>query len=202
MKSIVFYFLLLLMIGIILIRPCSAQGKRTDQPWQLDLAAGVHTFYAPVEHLKWGRSDLTAMAGLNKLIGKRQLFSVGLQLQFFRHNYAGDALALQLIGQYTPVIGQRLELGLGAGVGYRFAMYPGGSLRWNGSDWEKGKSFKGITHFPLQLSLGYRSIQANSYSFSPYVSCQFEILSGYSPDLNPLPVSALMLGVKIHNNKK
>jgi hypothetical protein len=180
----------------------TANGQRTDQPWQLDVAAGLHSFYAPVEHLKWKRPEFVTTATLNKLLNRKQLFSVGLQLGYARNNYQGDALFVQLIGQITPVIAEKIEVGIGLGAGYRFALYPSSSSKWDGGNWIKGKPFKGVIQAPVQLSLGYRSIRLQSLEFRPYTAYQLQALFGYSPDLSPLPVSNFLLGMKIHNYKK
>ena len=180
----------------------TANGQRTDQPWQLDVSAGLHSFYAPVEHLKWERPELVTTAALNKLLNRKQLFSVGLQLGYARNNYQGDALFVQLIGQITPVIAEKIEVGIGLGAGYRFALYPSSPSKWDGSNWIKGKPFKGVIQTPVQISLGYRSIRLQSLEFRPYAAYQLQALFGYSPDLSPLPVSNFLLGMKIHNYKK
>lgn len=196
MKQILILFLMSCFAGGI------AKGQRTDQPWQVDLSAGLHSFYAPVEHLKWKRPELVTTASLNKLLGPKQLFSVGLQVGYARNNYQGDALFVQLMGQLTPVIAQKVELGIGLGAGYRFALYPSSSLKWDGTSWNKGKSFKGVIQAPLQFSLGYRSLRMQSLEFRPYIAYQMQALFRYSPDLSPLPVSNFLMGVKIHNYKK
>ena len=180
----------------------SANGQRTDQPWQLDVSAGLHSFYAPVEHLKWKRPEFVTTAAVNKLLNRKQLFSVGLQVGYARNNYQGDALFVQLIGQITPVIAEKIEIGIGLGAGYRFALYPSSPLKWDGSNWIKGKPFKGVVQAPIQLSLGYRSIRFQLLEFRPYAAYQLQALFGYSPDLSPLPVSNFLLGMKIHNYKK
>lgn len=189
------YFTLTI-IFLTLLLGASAQ-KRTDQPWQLDIAAGLHSFYAPVEHLQWSRPELITTAGWGKPLGKKQTFEVTLQLGYARNNYQGDALFLQLLGKVQPVIAQRIELGLGLGFGYRLALYPSQPQKWNGSEWTAGHSFKGMYQVPVQLSVGYRSLHLDRYEIRPYVAYQLQALLGYNPDLSPLPSSAALLGLKI-----
>jgi hypothetical protein len=185
---------------IIILLACCFKGntqKRTDQPWQLDVAAGLHSFYAPVEHLQWKRPELVTMAGWGKPLGKKQTFEVTLQLGYARNNYQGDALFLQLLGKFQPTIAQKIELGLGLGFGYRLAFYPAQPQKWSGSEWTAGSSFKGMYQVPVQLSVGYRSLHLDRYEIRPYVAYQLQALLGYNPDLSPLPVSAALLGLKI-----
>lgn len=184
------------------ILPFQTQAQRSDEPWQLDLAAGLSSYYAPIKSLNWSRPELVTQVGYGKPLGSRQLFSVGLQLGYARNNYQGDALYLQLVGQITPVIANKLELGLGLGFGYRMAMYPSRPQVYDQGKWKEGKAFKSVYQVPVQLSIGYRSILLNNYTIRPYLAYQLQPLFRYSPDLSPLPVSNTMLGLKIQQTKK
>lgn len=196
-KTATMYRYFALIILSLALLPGLCAQKRTDQPWQLDVAAGLHSFYAPVEHLQWRRPELVTTAGWGKPLGKKQTFEVTLQVGYARNNYQGDALFLQLLGKVQPVIAHKIELGLGLGFGYRFALYPSGPQKWNGSEWTTGSSFKGMYQVPVQLSVGYRSLHLDHYEIRPYVAYQLQALLGYNPDLSPLPVSAALLGLKI-----
>lgn len=191
-----YHFFFSILAFLFLSLPASAQ-KRTDQPWQLDVAAGLHSFYAPVEHLQWKRPELITTAGWGKPLGKKQAFEVTLQLGYARNNYQGDALFLQLLGKYQPVIAQKIELGLGLGFGYRLAFYPSHAQKWSGSQWTGGSAFKGMYQVPVQLSFAYRSLHLDRYEIRPYAAYQLQAILGYNPDLSPFPVSAGLLGFKI-----
>jgi len=183
--------------------PIQAQEKnrRTDQPWQLDVAAGLHSFYAPIKDLKVQRPELLTSVGWGKPLGPKQTFAVTLQLGYARNNYQGDAMYLQLLGQYTPVIANKVEAGIGVGFGYRLGFYPSSSQKWNGQAWEKGSLAKGMYQVPVQLSIGYRSLKLDDYQLRPYLAYQLQALFGYNPDLSPLPVSAGLLGLKVQKVK-
>ena len=179
--------------------PGKAQ-QRTDQPWQFEMSAGIHSFYAPVAGLELKRPELITMAGLGKPLGKKQLFEISLQLGYARNNYQGDAVFLQLLGKFQPVIARRIETGIGFGFGYRIALYPSKAQKWNDGEWKEGVPFKGIWQVPVQFSLGWRSLQPSKYEIRPFVAYQLQALLGYNPDLSPLPVSAGLLGIKIQKH--
>lgn len=179
--------------------PGEAQ-QRTDQPWQFEMAAGIHSFYAPVEGLEPKRPELITMAGWGKPLGKKQVFEISLQLGYARNNYQGDAVFLQLLGKFQPVIAQKIETGIGLGFGYRVALYPSKAQKWNGEEWKAGIPFKGIWQIPMQFSLGWRSLHLEKYEIRPYVAYQLQALLGYNPDLSPFPVSAGLLGIKIQKH--
>jgi hypothetical protein len=180
----------------------TACAQRTDQPWQVDVAAGMHTIYAPVKDLKWRRPELLTTVGVGKPLGHKQAFNVTLFLGYARNNYMGDALYLQLLGQYTPLIAGKIEPGIGLGFGYRLALYPSQPHAWDGSQWKAGRPYKGVLQVPVQLSVGYRSIQLQSYEVRPYVAYQLQTLFNYNHDFSPLTVSAGLLGIKVQNSKK
>jgi hypothetical protein len=193
MKPLFTLFTILLLKSQLL----TANAQRTDQPWQLDVAAGMHSFYAPIKDLKWRRPELVTTAGWGKLLGRQQAFAVTLQFGYARNNYHGDALFVQALAQFTPVIAQKIEAGIGLGFGYRVSFYPSTALQLQDGEWKKGKSFKGMYQVPAQLSMGYRSLHALDYNIRPYVAYQLQALLGYSPDLSPLPSSAALLGIKV-----
>ncbi|MEJ0106542.1 MAG: hypothetical protein WDO19_30130 [Bacteroidota bacterium] len=47
-----------------------------------------------------------------------------------------------MIGQFTPVIADKIELGLGLGAGYRFALYPSSPLSGMGVTGKKDRHLK------------------------------------------------------------
>lgn len=192
--------LISLFIGALTMPVVGFTQERTDNPWQIDLSAGLQSFYAPVQDLRWQRPELVTMAGFGKPLGSRQNFEVGLQIGYARNNFHGDALFLQLMGKFTPLIAGKVEAGIGMGIGYRLGLYPSGALKWSGNDWVSSNSFKGMVQIPLQVSIGYRSIELDRYELRPYVAYQLQALLGYNPDLSPLPVSAAMLGLKIQKH--
>jgi hypothetical protein len=191
-----FIFVLLLFLFVQL----HAKVSTNIDAWQLSFSAGTHSFYAPVENLKWDNPGFAISGGINRLLGQKQLFSTGLQLQYGQNKYQGNATNLQLLGQFLPIILKTIELGIGTGIGYRFSGYPSQPIKWNGDLWEEGKNFNGIIQIPLQLSAGYRSIQISSVNLTPFFTYQLQAMFGYNPDFDPLPDSNFMFGFKFKFN--
>lgn len=174
--------------------------KAEKNQWQYSISSGVHSFYAPVENLKWDNPAFAVSAGVNRLFGDKQFFSVGLQAEFAANKIQGNATSVQLLGQFTPVLLKRIEQGFGTGAGYRFSGYPSDPLKWNGTSWENGKKFKGIVQIPVQLSVGFRSVRVSDTEIIPFVAYQMKALFGYNPDFAPLPDSQIMFGFKFRFN--
>lgn len=192
--------MLLPAVLLILFLQITTNVKAEKNQWQYSISSGVHSFYAPVENLKWDNPAFSVSAGVNRLFGDKQFFSVGLQAEFAANKIQGNATSVQLLGQFTPVLLKRIELGFGTGAGYRFSGYPSDPLKWNGSSWENGKKFKGIVQIPVQLSVGFRSVRISDTEIIPFVAYQMKALFGYNPDFDPLPDSQIMFGFKFQFN--
>jgi hypothetical protein len=188
--------LLMLVFLLALFSQFTLKVNAVKNPVQYTISSGIHSFYAPVENLKWDNPAFAVSAGINKILGKKRFFSVGFQAEFAPQTYQGNATSLQLLGQFTPVVFKNVELGIGTGAGYRFSGYPSKTLQWNENTWEEGKKFKGIVQIPVQLSAGFRSIQFSSLGVIPFVAYQMKAMFGYNPDFDPLPDSSIMFGFK------
>ena len=192
--------IMMIFVILILLLQITLKVKAEKNDWQYTISGGVHSFYAPVENLKWDNPAIAISAGVNRLFGAKQIFSLGLQAEFAANKIQGNATSLQLLGQFTPVLLKKLELGFGTGAGYRFSGYPSDPVKWNGTSWENGKNFKGIVQIPVQLSAGFRSAQVSNLEIIPFVAYQMKALFGYNPDFDPLPDSQIMFGFKFRFN--
>lgn len=182
-------------------KPLSAKAVDDEGKWQYTIATGLHSFYAPVENLKWDRPESVTAIGINRMLGKQEVFSLAMQFQYARNQYQGDAGSAQLLAQFLPLILRKIEVGLGLGAGYRFALYPSSPLKWNGTQWTTGSAYKGMLQVPVQASAGYRSIKLQKLAITPFIACQMQALFGYNPDYSPLPDSNFMFGFKFQFNK-
>ncbi|MBN8680860.1 MAG: hypothetical protein J0M29_21730 [Chitinophagales bacterium] len=167
-----------------------------------DLAVGTQSFYAPFIKARPTGLQPVAIAGVNHPFNARNTFSVTLRIGYGRHSKQGDAIFTHLMFNYTPTLFRHLELGVGAGAGYQWAFYPGKALQWNGEEWVKGKSCKGVVQVPLRFSVGFKHITAAKGAFTPYLAYQVHGLFRYNPSLTPLPVSNFLLGVKYVSTQK
>ena len=193
--------LLMIVFLLVLLLQITFKVNANKNSLQYTISSGIHSFYAPVENLKWDNPAFAISAGVNRLFGAKQILSLGLHAEFAANEIQGNATSLQLLGQFTPVLFKKLELGFGTGVGYRFSGYPSDPLKWNGTSWENGKKFKGIVQIPVQISVGFRSVQVANLEIIPFVAYQMKAMFGYNPDFDPLPDSQIMLGLKFQFNK-
>lgn len=194
--------IIMLVLLLFSFRPLSAKAVDGSGKWQYTIATGLHSFYAPIENLKWDRPESVTAIGINRMLGKREVFSLAMQFQYARNQYQGDAGSAQLMAQFLPLVLRKVEVGLGLGAGYRFAFYPSSPLKWNGTQWTTGNAYKGMLQVPVQASAGYRSIKLQNLAITPFVACQMQALFGYNPDYAPLPDSNFMIGFKFQFNKK
>jgi len=161
-----------------------------------ELAIGLQSYYAPLKHFSIRHPQPVAIAGYNRSLNKRQNIELGIRIGYNRNKFQGDALYVQALFRYTPVIGKYIQPIIGTGAGYQFSFYSSQPLKWNGTDWVNGNSYKAVIQVPLQLGIGYRSFQTGKATITPYVLYQANALFRYSPDLTPMPSSNFLLGIK------
>lgn len=161
-----------------------------------DVAMGGQQYLVPIKNSEVGHWQPQVSGGVNRFINDRSTMNITLRMSYNRNKYQGNALSWQTLFQYTPVVANHVELGIGAGIGYQLSFYPSNSLAWNGTEWTKGKSNKGVVQVPVQVSVGYRGFESSRGTFTPYLAYNTNFLFRYSPDLTPLPSAAFMVGLK------
>jgi hypothetical protein len=176
-------------------------AQQRTKPLGFEVAAGLQTYYAPFLKAELKGTQPVFMAGVQQPLNVRNTIGLTLRLGYNRHIQQGDALFTQLLFNYTPLVAKKIELGIGAGVGYQLSFYPSKPLKWNGTEWVEGKATKAVIQFPAQVSIGYRGIETAKGRFTPYVSYQLNALFKYTPDLTPLPSSLFLVGVKYSAKK-
>lgn len=193
--------LIIILSFLFTIGASSLSAQQHAKPLGYEIAAGLQTYYAPFLKAELKGTQPVFMAGVHQPLNVKNSIGLTLRLGYNRHLQQGDALFTQLLFNYTPLVAKKIELGIGAGIGYQFSFYPSKPLKWNGTEWVEGKASKAVIQVPAQVSIGYRGIETAKGRFTPYVSYQLNALFKYTPDLTPLPSSFFLLGVKYSAKK-
>ncbi|AEE49378.1 MAG TPA: hypothetical protein PLC89_28610 [Haliscomenobacter sp.] len=200
MKDLIFRY------GLLSLLFCLTCGLRAEAQnlsrTSFDLSIGLHSFFLPGIGAKFSAPKPIVMLGLYRGLGEKQTVQAGVTLGYSRNAHQGDGLFAQTQIRYEPTLGKSLQPSIGTGIGYQWAYHPSAPREWNGEAWVHGKKFKGVVQVPLRLALGFKGINAGHGQFTPYVAYQTNLLMGYSPDLSPLPVTALVGGFKFSPNLK
>jgi len=53
---------LLIFLLLVLLLQLTIKVKASDNSWQYTISSGIHSFYAPIEHLKWDNSGFAVSA--------------------------------------------------------------------------------------------------------------------------------------------
>ncbi|MFT3843461.1 MAG: hypothetical protein QM725_00260 [Lacibacter sp.] len=166
-----------------------------------ELAAGIQSYYAPLKHFTIRQPQPVVIAGYNHHLNRKQSIELGIRIGYNRNKFQGDAMYVEALFRYTPVIAKHIQPIIGTGAGYQLSFYPSSSLKWDNTDWVKGRSYKAVVQVPLHLGLGYRSIKSKKAIITPYVLYQANALFRYSPDLTPMPSSNFLFGIKYSPTK-
>lgn len=190
------FFRLILLNALFLLGFSGAIFAQTYSKTSFDLSVGVHAYFLPGLKARFSAPQPIVMLGVYRGLGEKQNLQAGVTLGYQRHPYQGDGLFAQTQVRYEPTIGKIFQPSIGLGLGYQLAYYPSKSLEWDGDSWNQGKKFKGVMQVPLRLALGFKGISSHYGQITPYVAYQSNLLFGYSPDLSPFPVTALVGGIK------
>lgn len=200
MKDLFFRYSLLSWLFLLLLG--GTLEAQSSSKTSFDLSVGVHAFFLPGLKAKFTAPKPMVMLGLYRGLGEKQNLQAGLTLGYQHNPYQGNGLFAQTQIRYEPTIGKTIQPSIGTGVGYQLVYYPSTSLEWNGESWAQGKKFKGVLQVPLRLALGFKGVASASGNFTPYLAYQTNLLFGYSPDLSPFPVGALVGGFKFSPKHK
>ena len=185
-----------LLLSAILLVVVSQVFSQVFPKKSLEVAAGIQSYYAPLKHFKVQNPQPVFVAGANHVLNTRQNIELGIRLGYNRNKYQGDALYVQTLFRYTPIIGKYIQPVIGTGIGYQISFYPSSSLNYDGTDWVQGPKAKAVIQVPLQVGVGYRGIETSEAFITPFILYQVNALFRYSPDLTPLPSSNFLLGFR------
>jgi hypothetical protein len=183
-------------LSLILLMCISLADAQTTTRNSYEAAIGIQSYYLPAGHFKFQNAQPVFTFGANHAINTRQTLELGIRLGYNRNQYQGDALYIQALFRYAPVIAKHIQPMIGTGVGYQLSFYPSTALEYDGSNWVNEKKPKNVIQVPLQLGIGYRGIETAKAIITPYVAYQVNALFRYSPDLTPLPSSQILLGLR------
>lgn len=185
-----------LLLSLLVVGSISTSKAQLFPKNSLEIAAGIQSYYAPLKHFKVQNAQPVFMAGANHTLNTRQNLELGIRLGYNRNKYQGDALYLQAIMRYMPVIARHMQPMIGTGLGYQISFYPSSSLKHDGVNWVQGPKSKGVVQVPLQLGIGYRAIETKEALLTLFIAYHVNALFRYSPDLSPLTSSNFLLGLR------
>jgi hypothetical protein len=188
-------------LAAILFMCASLLQAQTTTRNSYEAAIGIQSYYLPSQHFKFQNAQPVFTFGANHAINTRQTIELGVRLGYNRHKYQGDALYIQALFRYAPVIAKHIQPMIGTGIGYQLSFYPSSALKLDGNNWVNATRPKGVIQVPLQLGIGYRGFENKKAIITPYFAYQVNALFRYSPDLTPLPSSQLLLGLRYSPKK-
>lgn len=113
------------------------------------------------------------------------------------NNASGNTLTFYSQAVYRPSLTGALHGGVKGGISYTFMFKPNPSLAFNGKEWVKGPSAKGMFGIPAGVHLSWQEPNRSAYS-APYVSYDLFLHSGFNRDVPVLPHTVLEIGNAIH----
>lgn len=176
----------------------SSHSSAQTSGWEI--STGLQSYYLPAPGFHLQSLQPVLQAGRTVALHSASPLGFTVRVGYSRNRYQGDAVYIQSLIGYHPMLGAHLQGGISLGVGYQRSFYSGSSFEWNGEEWVKGKSSHTVWQVPVQFRLGYRSAGSHG-AWTPFLAYQAHAQFKYSPDLTPLPVSNFLIGVQFAPNK-
>lgn len=166
-----------------------------------DISAGIFSYHLPASDYKFSGTKPIVNLGLHRFTGPKEKLSIGVQIAIARNKTQGDAYQVHGSIHYSPVKSEYISLSIGTGLGYQISKYPSSSLIWNKNEWQQGKKYKGVIPIPIDLSLSFKRLSIDNNFIQPFISYRLQGHLRYSSNLNPLPKSNFLVGIKLINSK-
>jgi hypothetical protein len=121
---------------------------------------------------------------------------------WYHNRTIGNGILLYTQPCWRPSIASDFYAEVKAGVGYLYSFRPVESYRPQNGEWvSAGHHGKGMLALPLGLSIGYEKY-SSTLNFSPFISYQFLVVSGYSKSIPVVPETLIQVGSRIHFNNQ
>lgn len=159
-----------------------------------------HSLAMPFQDIKSNFSNIGLGLGTEVSYNGKQNWSQQINAVWYRNKTVGNGLLFYTQAAWRPAIKSNLYAEMKAGAGYLISFRPVESYKQVNDNWiSVGHKGKGMFTIPIGISLGYNT-QFSGTNFSPFISYQFLIVSGYNESIPFVPETLIQVGSRIHLN--
>jgi hypothetical protein len=175
-----------------------AQDKKSYRNYPIVLTAQFHSLTMPFKNIASNFSNVGFGIGTEISHNGGHNWAQQISAIWYRNKQAGNGLLFYTQTAWRPTVVSGIYTEVKAGIGYLYSFRPVDSYKPVNGNWEpvqhKGK---GMLVFPVGVSIGYNKYKPGTY-FSPFVSYQFLIVSGYNKSIPVVPETLIQVGSRIH----
>ncbi len=157
-----------------------------------------HCFSLPFRDIKSNFSNVGFGLGTEVSLNGKQNWAQQVSVVWYHNKMLGNGLLFYSQMAWRPTVSSDVFTEVKAGAGYLYSFRPIESFKQVNGKWvSAGHKGKGMLTLPVGVSVGHNGYSNGTY-FSPFVSYQFLIVSGYNKSIPVVPETLVQMGTRIH----
>lgn len=179
--------------------PVLAQSDAHDYTnFPLVVSIQFHCLSLPFRDLKSNFSNIGIGLGTEVSYNGKQNFVQQLSMVWYHNKAVGNGLFFYSQAAWRPTIASDFYSEVKAGAGYLISFRPAISYKQVNGNWvSAGHHPKGMLTLPVGISVG-NNVYTSGANYSPFVSYQLLITTGYNKSVPIVPETLLQIGTRIH----
>ncbi|MEJ0056643.1 MAG: hypothetical protein WDN75_13910 [Bacteroidota bacterium] len=168
-----------------------AQNDNRDyRNFPIVITLQFHCFALPFKDLKSNFSNIGIGLGTEVSLNGKQNWAQQFSAVWYHNKNLGNGLLFYSQAAWRPTVGSDVFAEVKAGAGYLYSFRPITSYKLVDGNWvSAGHQGKGMLAVPVGVSVGHNGYSSGTY-FSPFVSYQFLLMSGYNKSITGGAVDA------------
>lgn len=178
----------------------SAQAgeAKTYRNFPIIVSLQFHSLSMPFKDFTSNFSNVGIGLGTELSFNGRQNWVQQVNAVWYRNKTIGNGLFFYTQTAWRPKVVDHFFTEIKVGAGYLMSFRPVEAFQYQEGQWRSaGQKSKGMLALPIGLSLGYDQYKPGAY-FSPFVSYQFMLVSGYNQSIPLVPETLFQVGSRIH----
>jgi hypothetical protein len=183
-----------------IIMNAQSEANQNYRDFPIIVTIQFHSLAMPFRDMKSNFSNIGIGLGTEVSLNGKQSWVQQISAMWYHNRNAGNGILIYTQNAWRPTISSDFYAEIKAGVGYLYSFRPVKSYVQTNGKWEPvGRKGKGMLTVPVGVALG-QNIYSSDRIYSPFVSYQFMVVSGYNKSVPVVPQTIIQVGSRIHVN--
>lgn len=158
-----------------------------------------HSLSMPFKNIGSNFSNIGIGLGTEVSLNGKHNWVQQMTIVWYNNKAVGNGIFVYTQNAWRPTIESDAYAELKAGVGYLYSFRPAKSFKQSANNtWQPvGRKGRGMFSIPIGASVGYNYQTTYAY-YSPFISYQFVIVSGYNRSIPIVPQTLIQIGSGIY----
>jgi hypothetical protein len=187
-------------VGWFLLNPLCAQDTnlKSYHDFPIVLTIQFHALSMPLKNIASNFSNIGIGVGTEVSLNSKNNWLQQMTIMWYNNKAVGNGIFVYSQNAWRPTLKSNTYAEAKAGVGYLYSFRPSKSFKQVNDVWQPvGRRGKGMFSIPVGVSIGYDHQTTEMY-YSPFLSYQFLIVSGYNTSIPIVPETLVQVGSRIH----